>query len=65
MHERTNEMDGLRRLADLLRQAMTAATEVVPGTKKQPPRIRKLQRSDTAIAPDPHSESRADAPRAG
>ena len=65
MHERTNEMDGLRRLADLLRQAMTAATAVVPGTKKQPPRIRKLQRGDTMIAPDPHSESHADAPRAG
>ena len=61
MHERTKEVDGLRRLADLLRQAVTAATEVVPTTKKQQAlRIKKLHRSDTPIAAEPQNEPHAD-----
>ena len=64
MHEQSKEkeVDGLRRLADLLRQAVTAATEVVPTAKKQQAlRIKKLQRGDTASAPSAKEESSGDA----
>ena len=54
MHERTKEVDTLRRLAELLRQANTAATDGTPATagppkskKEQSLRIKKLRRDDT------------------
>ena len=60
MHERTKEVDGLRRLADLLRQAVTAATEAVPMTKKQQAlRIKKLH-TDPSTPAEPRSDTHAD-----
>jgi len=55
MHERTKEVEGLRRLADLLRQAVTATNGVAPATKKEL-RIRRVQRPDPASAPVSASE---------
>jgi hypothetical protein len=46
MHERTKEMESLRRLAELLRQAVTATGESAPKSKKELPRIRRVRRSD-------------------
>lgn len=44
MHERTNEVEGLRRLADLLRQAVTNVTAAAPSSKKQPGPIKRKPR---------------------
>ncbi len=46
MHETTKEVDTLRRLAELLRQANTAATDGSPQSKNQGPGIKKLRRGD-------------------
>jgi hypothetical protein len=54
MHERGNEqekeVDGLRRLAELLRQAHSAAHRGEPGDEKSPPAGKKLRRRETKSA---------------
>lgn len=44
MHEPTKELDQLRRLAELLRQAWGAAGEGGPRTDKNGPAVKKLRR---------------------
>jgi hypothetical protein len=64
MHERTKEVEGLRRLADLLRQAVTATNEVAPSTtKKKELRIRRVQRADPASTTTPTETKSPDGPR--
>ena len=56
MHERTKEMESLRRLAELLRQAVTATSESAPKSKKQLPRIRRARRSEDTPKSSKNSE---------
>ncbi len=64
MYLRTKEVEGLRRLAGLLREAVTAATGPAPSTEKQAPRIKKFRPSGTSIVSGRESaESYSDAPK--
>jgi hypothetical protein len=66
MHERTKEVDALRRLAEQLREAMNNTTGPVSASaKKQSPRIKRLKRSDTVDPPastQPDSKSPTEPP---
>jgi hypothetical protein len=52
MHERTKEMAGLHHLAGLLRQAVTAATELPHGDKASPAVRPKIRRGESPIVRD-------------
>jgi hypothetical protein len=51
MRERTMELDGLRRLADLLRQAAVAAGEAAPTGGKGGAAVKKLRRDKRTPPP--------------
>ena len=47
MHERTKDMDRLRKLAEVLRQAHSAATSASPEPRKKPDtKLKKLRRGE-------------------
>ena len=56
MYERTKEMESLRRLAELLRQAVTATDESAPKSKKTLPKIRRTRRPDPDETPREEAE---------
>lgn len=56
MHERTNDVDSLRRLAGLLRQAITNVNGSASSSKKPTAQIKRKRSAPPIVAPEPRSD---------